>query len=139
MSIPPGPRAGLREGEALGTGLPGSGELSMTWTVQFSVPLPGFPVLGDSMGWGGREGSEPTPAPPEHPVPIRHSRLGHSSPARPTLVSSVTPSVSLGQLSSSTSSLDGHLAGGCAGAAVLCEGQEPAQSTPLQDHAPSPC
>jgi len=47
-------------------------------------------------------------------------------------VSSATPSVSLGQLSSSTSSLSGHRAGGCAGTAVLCEGQEPAQGTPLQ-------
>lgn len=49
-------------------GLPGRGELPMTWTVQFSAS--GFPVLWDSMGWGGREGSEPTLAPPEHPAPL---------------------------------------------------------------------
>lgn len=67
---PPGPWAALAEGEVAGTGLPSCGELPMTWTVQFSAPLPGFPVLGDSMGWGGREGSEPTPASPEHPAPI---------------------------------------------------------------------
>lgn len=41
----------------MGPGLPGGVASPMTCTVQFSVPLPGFPVLGDSMGWrGGREG-----------------------------------------------------------------------------------
>lgn len=40
----------------MGPGLPGGVASPMTWTVQFSAPLPGFPVLGDSMGWGGREG-----------------------------------------------------------------------------------
>lgn len=113
-----------------GTGLPGCGELPMTWIVQFSAS--GFPVLRDSMGWGGREGSEPTLAPLEHPtliLPKAQALLWGVEPPRPTLVSSATPSVSLGQLSSSTSSLSGCLAGGCAGAAVLCEGQEPAQCT----------
>jgi len=64
----------------------------MTWTVQFSAPLPGFPVLGDSMGWGGREGSR------AHPGTSAASRI-HPRPGSGIAWGAQPPQTHLGVLS----------------------------------------
>lgn len=122
-----GSRARLREGGGVGARLTRRRRIPHDVhgaVLRAAARLPGAGGQ-HGLGRGGQRGlsaqRHPQSAHAGLPLsPGTPGRCPHRLPS-PTLVSSATPSGSLGQLSSSTSSLTG----GCAGAAALCEGKEP--------------